>query len=135
LSQLATPLTSYVTERFLARFPGSQRTKEPRFQIALSQFTHRVQQAHVRSLLEAAPCIALSSDIADQYTAFDPLTNAVFGAAPLPLIGAPSLNALLPRQQSRILLQGDWQWRHVVPNRRKPHGRTVQVEGVVAQRL
>ena len=135
LSQLATPLTSYVEERFLSRFPGSQRTKTQEFQIGLGQFTQRVQQAHVRSLLAAAPCIALSSDITDQYTTLDAHGNVMHGAARLPLIGAPSLNALLPRQQTRATFTAEWQWRHVVPSRPKPHGRTVQVEGVVAQRM
>ena len=134
LSQLATPFTSYVQERFAARFPASQRTRAQEFQTALSQFTHRVQQAHVRSLLAAAPCVALSSDITDQYAGLDPRGGIVHGPA-LPLIGAPSLSALLPRQQARIVLNTEWQWRHVVPSRLKPHGRTVQVEGVVAERL
>src|SRR5450432_1550974 len=134
LSQLATPLTSYVQERFALRFPASQRTQAHEFQVALGQFTHRVQQAHVRSLLAAAPCIALSSDITDQYTALDPRGTMIHGAARLPLIGAPSLNALLPRQQTRTVFTAEWQWRHVVPSRTKPHGRTVQVEGVVAER-
>jgi hypothetical protein len=133
LSQLATPLTSYVQERFALRFPASLRTQAHEFQVALGQFTHRVQQAHERSLLAAAPCIALSSDITDQYTALDP-RGTIHGAARLPLIGAPSLTALLPRQQARTVLTAEWQWRHVVPSRIKPHGRTVQVEGVVADR-
>ncbi len=135
LSQLATPLTSYVQERFRARFPASERSNGHDLQIALGQFTHRVQQAHVRSLLAAAPCIALSSDITDQYTALDPRGSAILGALPLPLIGAPSLSALLPRQQARTVLSLAWQWRHVVPSRIRPHGRTVQVEGVVAQHM
>jgi len=135
LSQLATPLTSYVQEQFARRFPASQRTRNSEFQIALAQFTHRVQQAHVRSLLAAAPCIALSSDITDQYTVLDPRGPMIHGATPLPLIGAPHLNALLPRQQARPVFTAEWQWRHVVPSRLKPHGRTVQVEGVVAERI
>jgi len=134
LSQLATPLTSYVQEQFALRFPASQRTRAEEFQVALGQFTHRVQHAHVRSLLAAAPCIALSSDITDQYTALDPRGSMLHGAARLPLIGAPSLSALVPRQQARTVLTAEWQWQHVVPSRIKPHGRTVQVEGVVAER-
>ncbi|HEY5372816.1 MAG TPA: hypothetical protein VIK01_03980 [Polyangiaceae bacterium] len=135
LSQLATPLTSYVQEQFAVRFPASQRTRAHEFQVALGQFTHRLQQAHVRSLLAAAPCIALSSDITDQYTALDPRGSILHGAARLPLIGAPSLSALVPRQQARTVFTAEWQWRHVVPSRMKPHGRTVQVEGVVAERI
>jgi hypothetical protein len=134
LSQLATPLTSYVQEQFALRFPESQRTRAHEFQVALGQFTHRLQQAHVRSLLAAAPCIALSSDITDQYTGLDPRGSMLYGAARLPLIGAPSLSALVPRQQARTVFTAEWQWRHVVPSRIKPHGRTVQVEGVVAER-
>jgi hypothetical protein len=135
LSQLATPLTSYVQEQFARRFPESRRTQVQEFQVALGQFTHRVQQAHVRSLLAAAPCIALSSDITDQYTALDPRGNLLHGAARLPLIGAPNLASLIPRQQARIVVTAEWPWQHVVPSRFKPHGRTVQVEGVVAERL
>jgi hypothetical protein len=135
LSQLATPLTSYVQEQFTRRFPASQRTQDREFQIALGQFTHRVQQAHVRSLLRTARCIALSSDITDQYTALDPRGTMLHAAVRLPLIGAPNLASLLPRQEARIVFGSDWPWQHVVPSRLKPHGRTVQVEGVVAERL
>jgi hypothetical protein len=134
LSQLATPLTHYVEERFAARFPASQRTRAHDFQIALSQFTHRVQQAHVCSLLAAAPCVTLSSDFTDQYTAFDPRGTVMRAAVRLPLIGAPSLDQLVPRLQARSLFTAEWEWRHVVPTRSKPQGRTVQVAGVVAER-
>lgn len=134
LSQLATPLTSYLQEQFRARFPTSGLIQVSEFQLALAQFTHRVQQSHVRALLSAAPFIALSSDVDDRYTTTD-LHGAIRGAAPLPLIGAPSLIALLPRQRARIVSSAAWQWQHVVPSRVRPHGRTVQVEGVVAQRM
>ena len=134
LSQLATPLTSYVQAQFARHFPSSQRTQAHEFQVALGQFTHRVQQAHVRSLLATAPCIALSSDITDQYTALDPRGALLHGPA-LPLIGAPSLSALIPRQRARVVLGAEWPWQHVVPSRLKPHGRTVQVQGVIAERL
>jgi hypothetical protein len=133
LSQLATPFTSYLQARFAARFPTSQRTQALEFQIALGQFTHRVQHAHIRSLLAAAPCVALSSDITDQYTGLDPRGALLRSPARLPLIGAPNLSALLPRQQARTVFAAEWEWRHVVPSRLKPHGRTVQVEGVVAE--
>lgn len=134
LSQLATPLTFYVQERFAARFPASERSRAHEFQVALGQFTHRVQQAHVRSLLAAAPCIALTSDITDQYTALDARGTIVHSASRLPLIGAPSLAALVPLLQARPVVAAEWQWRHVVPNRSRPRGRTVQVAGVVAER-
>jgi hypothetical protein len=134
LSQLATPLTRYVEEHFAARFPASQRTRAHDFQVALSQFTHRVQQAHVCSLLAAAPCVALSSDFTDQYTAFDPRGTVMRAAVRLPLIGAPSLEQLVPRLQARSVSTAEWEWRHVVPTRSKPQGRTVQVAGVVAER-
>jgi hypothetical protein len=135
LSQLATPLTVYVQEQFAARFPASQRTQAHEFQVALGQFTHRVQHAHIRSLLATAPCVALSSDITDQYTGLDPRGNLIQAAVPLPLIGAPTLDQLVPRQQARTVLTGQWQWQHVVPTRAKPHGRTVQVQGVIIERL
>jgi hypothetical protein len=134
LSQLATPLTQYLQERFAARFPGSQRTQVPEFQLALSQFTHRLQLAHVRSLLAAAPCITLTSDTTDQYTALDGRGNIVHAAVRLQLLGAPRLDALVPRLQARVLFGAEWEWRHVVPTRGKPRGRTVEVAGVVAER-
>jgi hypothetical protein len=133
LSQLATPLTMYVEERFAARFPGSEKAHE--FQVALGQFTHRVQHAHVCSLLATAPCVALSSDITDQYTGLDARGNLIQAAVRLPLIGAPTLDQLVPRQQARVVLTAEWQWQHVVPTRAKPHGRTVQVAGVIIERL
>lgn len=134
LSQLATPLTHYVQQQFAVRFPTSQRSQAREFQVALGQFTHRVQQAHVRSLLAAAPCIALTSDIIDQYTGLDSRGALLNGTSRLPLIGAPRLDGLVPRQLARSVLTAEWQWRHVVPTRSKPHGRTVQVAGVVAER-
>jgi hypothetical protein len=134
LSQLATPLTQYLEERFATRFPASERTQAAEFQLSLGQFAHRLQLAHVRSLLTSAPCIALTSDITDQYTALDGRGNVVYAAARLPLLGAPSLEALVPRLQARNVLSAEWQWRHVVPTRSKPRGRTVQVAGVVVER-
>lgn len=134
LSQLATPLTSYVEERFAARFPASQRRQGDEFQVALAQFAHRVQHAHVRSLLAVAPCIALTSDIAHQYTALDARGSVTPSSAPLPLIGGASLDSLLPRQQAQPKLTAGWQWRHVVPTRSKPQGHTLYVAGVVAER-
>ncbi len=134
LSQLATPLTFYVEAQFVARFPASRRTQALEFQVALGQFTHRVQHAHVRSLLAAAPCIALSSDTTDQYTALDARGAIVQKGSPLPLIGAPRLDALVPRQQASPVITAEWQWRHFVPTRSRPQGRTVQVAGVVAER-
>jgi hypothetical protein len=135
LSQLATPLSCYIERQFAERFPSSTLVQAHEFQVALGQFTHRVQHAHVRSLLAAAPCIALCSDITDQYTALDPRGTVVQAATRLPLIGGPSLEALLPRQRARVVLSANWEWRHVVPTRSKPRGRTVQVTGVVAERL
>lgn len=134
LSQLATPLTQYVEMGFAERFPASERAGIHEFQVALGQFTHRVQHAHVRSLLATAPCVALTSDITDQYTSIDARGTLLHSAARLPLIGAPTLDALLPRQQARTVFTAAWEWRHVVPTRSKPHGRTVQVAGVVAER-
>jgi hypothetical protein len=134
LSQLATPLTKYLLERFAARFPASERTRAPEFQLALNQFAHRLQLAHVRSLLAAAPCIALTSDTTDQYTALDGRGNMVSAAVRLQLLCAPRLDALVPRLQARTLFGADWEWRHVVPTRSKPRGRTAEVAGVVAER-
>jgi hypothetical protein len=134
LSQLATPLTHYVQERFALRFPGSERAQAPEFQVALGQFTHRVQLAHVHALLATAPCVALSSDTTDRYTALDVRGNVVDATVQLPLLGAPTLNALVPRLRARQVFNAQWQWRHVVPTRSKPRGRTVEVAGVVAER-
>lgn len=134
LSQLATPLTFYIQRRFSERFPASERMHALEFQVALGQFTHRVQQAHVCSLLTAAPTIALSSDISDRYTVLDAHGNFVQAPTPLPLIGAPSLSSLIPRRQAQPLAAAAWEWRHIVPTRDQPRGRTVQVAGVIAER-
>lgn len=134
LSQLATPLTQYVQQQFAQRFPASQRARAHEFQVALGQFTHRVQLAHVRSLLAAAPCIALTSDIADQMTALDARGAVVAASEWLALTGAPSLDALVPLQRARTVLRGDWQWRDLVPTRSKPRGHSLLVAGIVAER-
>lgn len=133
LSQLATPLTRYIQDQFAARFPGSARSQAPELQVALGQFTHGVQQAHVRSLFETAPCIALTSDVSDQYTSLD-ARGTLMASARLPLIGGPSLGSLVPRQQASVTSSGEWEWRDVVPTRSKPRGHTLQVAGVVAER-
>ncbi|HEY8946503.1 MAG TPA: hypothetical protein VIM73_19765 [Polyangiaceae bacterium] len=134
LSQLAASLTGYVETQFARRFPASERSQSLEFQVALGQFTHRVQHAHVRSLLAAAPVVALSSDIAEQYVGLDAQGNVRQGAEFKALIGAASLNSLIPRQRARVVLENQWQWRHVVPTRSKPHGRTVLVAGVAVER-
>lgn len=134
LSQLATPLARYVEDRFSARFPTSQRTQAHEFQVALGQFTHRVQHAHVRSLLAVAPCIALTSDVTHQYTPLDARGTVNYEGARLPLIGGPSLDSLVPRQQAVTVFAAGWEWRHVHPTRSKPHGHTLQVAGIVAER-
>jgi hypothetical protein len=135
LSQLATPLSRYVEQKFRARFPESQRAQAHEFQVALGQFTHRVQHEHVRSLLATAPCVAFTSDFTDQYTALDPRGVLMHAPVRLPLIGALSLVQLVPTLQARTALTAEWEWRHVVPTRTKPQGRTVQVAGIVADRL
>lgn len=135
LSQLATPLTRYVQQRFAARFPQSQRAQADEFQIALGQFAHRVQQDHVRALLKVAPRVALSSDVTDRYTALDEHGNMMQAVARLPLLGAPVLEALVPRLRARSVLRAEWEWRHVIPTRSKPRGRTVQVNGVLFERV
>jgi hypothetical protein len=134
LSQLATPLTQYVERHFAERFPTSTRAKAQEFQVALGQFTHRVQHAHVRSLITAAPCVALTSDIADQYVGLDPRGVVVSAPLRLPLIGAGRLDGLVPGPLGRSAFIAEWEWRHVVPTRSKPHGRTVQVAGIVVLR-
>jgi hypothetical protein len=133
LSQLATPLTTYLQQQFALRFPASQRIQTDEFQVALGQFAHRVQLAHIRSLLIAAPCVALTSDLSDQPTSLD-ARGMIHGAEPLPLLAAPMLPAVIPRLQARQVFTAEGQWRHVVPTRSKPWGHTLQVAGVVAER-
>lgn len=134
LSQLATPLTQYLESRYAARFSASPRARSAEFQLALAQFAHRVQLAHIRSLLAAAPCIALGSDVTDQYTALGAHGNVVHTGAQLPLLAAPVLDTLVPRLQAHIESRAEWRWEHVVPTRSKPHGRAEQVTGLVVVR-
>jgi hypothetical protein len=133
LSQLATPLTRYVERGFSERFPESSLTEAHEFQVALAQFTHRVQHAHVAALLAAAPCVALTSDVAEQYTQLDAYGRVGAASEPLTLIGAPHLEDLIPVQQARVLTSSEWNWERVVPARNSPHGRVLKVVGVVAQ--
>jgi hypothetical protein len=135
LSQLAVPMNRHAAESFAARFPASGRLETFEFQVALGQFSQRVQLAHLTALLAAAPCVALTSDVSEQYTTVD-ARHAVVPASPtLPLLGAPSLADLVPTQlEPRILEQAHWVWRRVVPSRGKPHGRVLQVSGLVLAR-
>lgn len=133
LSQLATPLTSYLEARFAERFPDSTLLQAHEFQVALAQFTHRLQQAHVTALLDTAPCVALTSDISEQLTQLD-LHGNVHASASLPLIGAPHLEDLVPVHRAHVVSSSEWSWQRIVPSRKKPHGRLLQVVGVVAER-
>ena len=66
--------------------------------------------------------------------ALDAHGNVIEAASPLQLLGVPTLEALVPRQQARTVLSAQWRWRHVVPTRSKPGGHTLHVAGVVAER-
>lgn len=135
LSQLAVPMNRYATETFAERFPGSQRLETFEFQVALGQFSQRVQLAHLTALLAAAPCVALTSDVSEQHTALDLRHGVVPASPPLPLLGAPALADLLPtRAEARIVDEAHWRWRRVVPTRGKPHGRVLEVSGLVLAR-
>jgi len=135
LSQLATPLTRYAEQKFAERFPESTLIGAYEFQVALAQFTHRLQHAHISSLLAAAPCVALTSDIAEQYTHLDPYGNVSVASQPLPLIGAPHLEDLIPVQRAQVRTSSEWSWERVVPTRSNPDGRLLKVVGVVAERI
>jgi hypothetical protein len=133
LSQLATPLSDYLERGFAERFPESSLTTAHEFQLALAQLTHRVQHAHIAALLAAAPCVAISSDITEQYTQLD-AHGRVLTAAPLPLIGAPHLEDLVPVQTAHVVSSSEWTWDRVVPTPPRPHGRHMQVVGIIAER-
>jgi len=135
LSQLAVPMNLHAAETFAARFPASRRLETFEFQVALGQFSQRVQLAHLRALLAAAPCVALTSDVSEQYTTLDARHAVVPTSPALPLLGAPSLADLVPTQlEARVLDRAHWVWRRVVPSRGKPHGRILQVSGLVLAR-
>jgi hypothetical protein len=133
LSQLATPLTQYVERRFSERFPESALVHAHEFRVALAQFTHRIEHAHIAALLCAAPCVALSTDTAEYFTELDAHGN-ISSSAPLSLIGAPHLEDLVPSQRAHVVTSSEWSWQRVVPTRQAPHGRLLQVVGIVAER-
>jgi len=124
----------YVQGQFAARFPASKRMQDLEFPGRLGQFTHRVQHAHVRSLLAAAPCIALSSDITDQYTALDARGRRRSGSFAAAADRCSSLDALVPRQQARLVASANGNGGTSFPRAVSLKGRTVQVAGVVAER-
>ena len=133
LSQLATPLTEYLQRRFAERFSDSVRLRAHEFQVALGQFSHRVQHSHIRALLATAPLVAISSDISEQFTELDAYEN-VSASVALPLIGAPHLEDLFPAQQAYVTSSNEWPWQRIVPTAAKPHGRSLQVVGCLAKR-
>lgn len=131
LSQLAVPLTELVEARFKQRFPSSRCLQQPRFRVALGQFTHRVQHAHLLALLDASHLAVITSDVSEQPTCWSP-RGAAPASGPLPLIGAPRLDELLPRARVQLTRSASWQWPRVVPSARSPHGRLLEVNGCAA---
>lgn len=123
VSQLGTPLTGLLKTRFAARFPHSRRFASHELQVALGQFTHRLQHAHVRALLETSPCAIVTTDVAE--TAGIPDAAGVR----LPVIGAPSLEELFPAADGRLVASAQWSWQHV-PAARQPPGAHLEVHGV-----
>ncbi len=123
LSQLGTPLTALLRTRFTQRFPRSPRFHGHELQVALAQFTHRLQHTHVRALLDASRCAIVTSDVAE--------TAGVPEAAGmrLPVIGAPSLEELFPAASGRLVATASWTWQHV-PASSQPPGAHLDVNGV-----
>ena len=133
LSQLATPLTQYLERRFAERFPGSTLLQAHEFQVALGQFTHRIQDHHLQALLRHSRNAVVTSDVSEHYTQLATASAPAAVSAELPLIGAPHIEDLFPASRARVLASEEWQWRRVVPGPRKPRGRTLQVNGVIVQ--
>ncbi len=123
LSQLAEPLTRYLGQRFAERFPGSARWQSHELQLALGQFSHRLQHAHVQALLASAPTVTLTSDVSEQYTRLGAASQA------LPLIGSAHLSELFPSAVSADLCCAEWLWPRVVSTPDKPRGRLLRVNG------
>jgi hypothetical protein len=132
LSQLATPLTEHVQARYRERFPKSQRSQSRELSVALAQFTHRVQHAHLQALLQHAPHIAVTSDISEQYTQYAP-SGVIPASPPLALIGAPQLEELFPAQTAQVTERFEWQWERVAAGPQNPRGRLLQVHGCYAE--
>lgn len=133
LSQLATPFTQFLTQHFTERFPDSALIRSAEFRIALTQFTHRIEHAHIAALLATAPLVALTSDVAEHLTELDDHGN-LNAEAPVSLIGAPHLEDLVPIQQARVKSSSEWSWNRVAPTRTAPHGVLLQVVGIIAER-
>jgi hypothetical protein len=129
LSQLALPLTEYVERRFKQRFAGSKLLEERRSQVALAQFTHRLQHTHLQSLLGIARLVTLTSDISEQHTLVTPKGQRV--SEPLALIGAPHLEDLVPLAEANVSASDAWPWQRLVPTATRPHGRRLSVNGCV----
>lgn len=123
LSQLGTPLTALLRARYAERFPHSQRFHRHELQVALGQFTHRLQHTHVRALLQTSRLVAVTSDIAE--TAGVPEVAGVR----LPVIGAPSLEELFPAGEGALVATANWCWQHV-PASLQPPGAHLDVNGV-----
>ena len=105
------------------RFPDSTRWRSHELQLALGQFSHRLQHAHVQALLASARTVTLTSDVSEQYTRL--------GAAsqPLPLIGSAHLSELFPAAVSADLHCAEWLWPRVVSTPDQPRGRLLRVNG------
>jgi hypothetical protein len=123
LSQLGTPLTGRLRTRYAERFPHSQRFRNHELQVALAQFTHRVQHAHVRALLEASRFVVVTTDVAE--TAGVPEAAGVR----LPVVGAPSLEELFPASDGEVAASAKWSWQHI-PASKQPPGAHLEVNGV-----
>jgi hypothetical protein len=122
LSQLGTSLTQYLRARYARRFPDSQRFGEYELQVALGQFTHRVQLAHVRAMLRASRFVVVTTDVAES-------TAPSTSGARLPLIGAASLAELFPAARGEVAAHAEWWWEHL-PASSNPPGTFLHVHGV-----
>lgn len=123
LSQLGTPLTGLLRTRYAERFHHSQLFDDYELQVALAQFTHRVQHTHIRALLETSRFVAVTTDVAE--TAGIPEAAGVR----LPVVGAPSLEELFPAASGQLVARAEWSWQHV-PASMQPPGAHLDVNGV-----
>jgi hypothetical protein len=143
LSQLATPLTRAVKDAFHRVYPASRQLDEPEFQIALKQFTHRLQHDHVRALMCSAESFALITDLAEQYVQLDPSGQPQAASAPLPMVASERVDELIPlggillpsgaRREASVLAATGWMWPRIMPTHAGTRGSLMGVQAAVAQ--
>lgn len=145
LSQLATPATRALGEAFQQRYPNSKLLEQEDHQIALKQFSYRMQHDHVRALMSRSSSFALITDLAEQYVQLNAAGVVHATSPPLPMVAGERVDELIPmlgirtpegeQIEAQVLAATGWMWPRIAPKREGMRGSLMGVQAVVVRCL